>query len=352
VTSSIGEEVDKMTGAIRWGADTVMDCPPAGTSPRPRMNHPQQPGPDRNVPIIRHWKKQEARRGPHLGNIPRHVIEQAEQGVGLLTIHAGVRLPFIPLTANRMTGIVVARRLDHGEVVPVAPRGELLYTRFEEICEICGVRRLLLARRRACGRAPSMTQMTKPSSLIAYLSELTKTAWKHDCQVMIEGRATCRYQLIKENMELQLKYWRRGAVLHPRPLATDIAPGYDHITSAIGAALIAGRHGDALFLRDAQDTSGCRTRKDVKDGIMAYRSPRTPRPRQGPSGAQARDKRALTRRARVSAGPTSSTRPRSGHRQGDHDETLPQEGAKVPHFCSMCGALLLDEDHARTCATT
>src|SRR5437764_3839356 len=249
VTSSIGEEVDKMTWAIRWGADTVMDLSTGRHIHETRewiiRNSPVPIG---TVPIYQALEKVDGRAEELSWAIFRDtLIEQAEQGVDYFTIHAGARLPFIPLTAKRMTGIVSRGGSIMAKWCLAHHQESSLYTRFREICEIMA----------AYDGAFSLGAASPPGSIhdandeaqlaeLRTLGELTKTAWKHDCQGMSEGPGHVPMQLIKENMELQLKYCDEAPFYTLGPLATDIAPGYDHIASAIGAALI-GWFGTAML---------------------------------------------------------------------------------------------------------
>ncbi|HZD20141.1 MAG TPA: phosphomethylpyrimidine synthase ThiC, partial [Burkholderiales bacterium] len=249
VTSSIGEEVDKMTWAIRWGADTVMDLSTGKHIHETRewiiRNSPVPIG---TVPIYQALEKVDGKAEELSWEIFRDtLIEQAEQGVDYFTIHAGVRLPFIPLTANRMTGIVSRGGSIMAKWCLSHHQESFLYTHFEEICEIMAAYDVSFSL--GDGLRPGSIYDANDEAQLAELrtlGELTQVAWKHDCQVMIEGPGHVPMQLIKENMELQLKYCDEAPFYTLGPLTTDIAPGYDHITSAIGAATI-GWFGTAML---------------------------------------------------------------------------------------------------------
>ncbi|HEX9180759.1 MAG TPA: phosphomethylpyrimidine synthase ThiC, partial [Burkholderiales bacterium] len=274
VSSSIGEEVDKMTWAIRWGGDTVMDLSTGRHIHETRewiiRNSPVPIG---TVPIYQALEKVDGRAEELTWEIFRDtLIEQAEQGVDYFTIHAGVRLPFIPLTAKRMTGIVSRGGSIMAKWCLAHHRESFLYTRFAEICEIM----------KAYDVAFSLGDGLRPGSIhdandeaqlaeLRTLGELTDIAWEHDVQVMIEGPGHVPMHLIKENMDLQLKYCKEAPFYTLGPLTTDIAPGYDHITSAIGAAMI-GWYGTAMLCYvTPKEHLGLPNKKDVKDGIIAYK---------------------------------------------------------------------------------
>ena len=341
VTSSIGEEVDKMTWAIRWGADTVMDLSTGKHIHETRewiiRNSPVPIG---TVPIYQALEKVNGKAEELTWDIFRDtLIEQAEQGVDYFTIHAGVRLPFIPLTAKRMTGIVSRGGSIMAKWCLAHHEESFLYTRFAEICEIMA----------AYDVSFSLGDGLRPGSIydandeaqfaeLKTLGELTKVAWKHDCQVMIEGPGHVPMQLIKENMELQLEHCDEAPFYTLGPLTTDIAPGYDHITSAIGAAMI-GWYGTAMLCYvTPKEHLGLPNRDDVKAGVIAYKI-----------AAHAADLAKGHSRAREWDDALSKARfefrwQDQFHLSLDpdtakdfHDETLTQDGAKVAHFCSMCG---------------
>jgi phosphomethylpyrimidine synthase len=341
VTSSIGEEVDKMTWAIRWGADTVMDLSTGKHIHETRewiiRNSPVPIG---TVPIYQALEKVDGRAEELSWEIFRDtLIEQAEQGVDYFTIHAGVRLPFIPLTAKRMTGIVSRGGSIMAKWCLSHHKESFLYTHFEDICEIMA----------AYDVSFSLGDGLRPGSIydandeaqfaeLKTLGELTKVAWKHDCQVMIEGPGHVPMQLIKENMELQLKHCDEAPFYTLGPLTTDIAPGYDHITSAIGAAMI-GWYGTAMLCYvTPKEHLGLPNKKDVKDGIMAYKiAAHAADLAKGHPGAQLRDNALSKARFEFRWADQFNLGLDPDTAKEFHDETLPQDGAKVAHFCSMCG---------------
>ncbi|HET7298267.1 MAG TPA: phosphomethylpyrimidine synthase ThiC [Burkholderiales bacterium] len=341
VTSSIGEEVDKMTWAIRWGADTVMDLSTGKHIHETRewiiRNSPVPIG---TVPIYQALEKVNGKAEELTWEIFRDtLIEQAEQGVDYFTIHAGVRLPFIPLTANRMTGIVSRGGSIMAKWCLAHHEESFLYTHFDEICEIMAAYDVSFSL--GDGLRPGSIHDANDEAQIAELrtlGELTKTAWKHDCQVMIEGPGHVPMQLIKENMELQLKYCDEAPFYTLGPLTTDIAPGYDHITSAIGAAMI-GWYGTAMLCYvTPKEHLGLPNKKDVKDGIMAYKiAAHAADLAKGHPGAQLRDNALSKARFEFRWQDQFNLGLDPDTAKEFHDETLPQEGAKVAHFCSMCG---------------
>jgi len=341
VTSSIGEEVDKMTWAIRWGADTVMDLSTGKHIHETRewiiRNSPVPIG---TVPIYQALEKTGGKAEDLTWEIFRDtLIEQAEQGVDYFTIHAGVRLPFIPLTASRMTGIVSRGGSIMAKWCLTHHRESFLYTRFAEICEIMAAYDVSFSL--GDGLRPGSIHDANDEAQIAELKtlgELTKIAWQQDCQVMIEGPGHVPMQLIKENMELQLKYCDEAPFYTLGPLTTDIAPGYDHITSAIGAAMI-GWYGTAMLCYvTPKEHLGLPNKKDVKDGIMAYRiAAHAADLAKGHPGAQLRDNALSKARFEFRWADQFNLGLDPDTAREFHDETLPQEGAKVAHFCSMCG---------------
>ncbi|HXZ59616.1 MAG TPA: phosphomethylpyrimidine synthase ThiC [Steroidobacteraceae bacterium] len=341
VTSSTAEEVDKMVWAIRWGADTVMDLSTG-----------------RNIHTIREWI---LRNSPvPIGTVPIYqalekvggvaedlswevfrdtLIEQAEQGVDYFTIHAGVRLAYVPLTVSRVTGIVSRGGSIMAKWCLAHHRESFLYERFEEICAIC----------RAYDVSFSLGDGLRPGSIadandaaqfaeLETLGELTRIAWARDCQVMIEGPGHVPMHKIKENMDKQLASCGEAPFYTLGPLTTDIAPGYDHITSAIGAAMI-GWYGTAMLCYvTPKEHLGLPDRNDVKTGVITYKiAAHAADLAKGHPGARARDD-ALSRarfdfrwqdQFNLSLDPDTAC--------AFHDETLPKEGHKVAHFCSMCG---------------
>jgi len=341
VSSSIGEEVDKMTWAIRWGADTVMDLSTGKHIHETRewiiRNSPVPIG---TVPIYQALEKTGGKAEELTWEIFRDtLIEQAEQGVDYFTIHAGVRLPFIPLTANRMTGIVSRGGSIMAKWCLAHHQESFLYTRFEEICEIMAAYDVSFSL--GDGLRPGSIYDANDEAQLAELKtlgQLTRIAWKHDCQVMIEGPGHVPMQLIKENMELELEYCDEAPFYTLGPLTTDIAPGYDHITSAIGAAMI-GWYGTAMLCYvTPKEHLGLPNKKDVKDGIMAYKiAAHAADLAKGHPGAQLRDNALSKARFEFRWADQFNLGLDPDTAREFHDETLPQEGAKVAHFCSMCG---------------
>ncbi len=341
VASSIDEEVEKMRWATHWGADTVMDLSTGKNIHTTRewiiRNSPVPIG---TVPIYQALEKVGGKAEELSWEVFRDtLIEQAEQGVDYFTIHAGVRLAYVPLTARRVTGIVsrggsimAAWCLAHHEE-------NFLYTHFEEICEIMA----------AYDIAFSLGDGLRPGSIadandeaqfaeLRTLGELTEIAWKHDVQTMIEGPGHVPMHKIKENMDLQLEVCHEAPFYTLGPLTTDIAPGYDHITSAIGAAMI-GWYGTAMLCYvTPKEHLGLPDRQDVKDGVITYKiAAHAADVAKGHPGAQVRDD-ALSKarfefrwqdQFNLSLDPTTAS--------SFHDETLPAEPAKTAHFCSMCG---------------
>ena len=341
VSSSMAEEVDKMVWATRWGADTVMDLSTG-----------------RNIHTIREWI---LRNSPvPIGTVPIYqalekvggiaealswevfrdtLIEQAEQGVDYFTIHAGVRLRHIPLTASRVTGIVSRGGSIMAKWCLAHHRESFLYEHFEEICDIC----------RAYDVSFSLGDGLRPGSIadandaaqfaeLETLGELTRIAWQRDCQVMIEGPGHVPMHKIKENMDKQLAHCGGAPFYTLGPLTTDIAPGYDHITSAIGAAMI-GWYGTAMLCYvTPKEHLGLPTRDDVKTGVITYKiAAHAADLAKGHPGARERDD-ALSRarfdfrwedQFNLSLDPDTAC--------AFHDETMPKDAHKVAHFCSMCG---------------
>ncbi len=341
VTSGIAEEVDKMTWAIRWGADTVMDL-----STGKHIHETREwiirnaPVPIGTVPIYQALEKVDGKAEELTWEMFRDtLIEQAEQGVDYFTIHAGVRLPFIPLTAKRMTGIVSRGGSIMAKWCLAHHAESFLYTRFAEICEIM----------RAYDVSFSLGDGLRPGSIydandeaqlaeLRTLGELTKIAWERDCQVMIEGPGHVPMQLIKENMDLELADCHEAPFYTLGPLTTDIAPGYDHITSAIGAAMI-GWYGTAMLCYvTPKEHLGLPDKDDVKDGIIAYKiAAHAADLGKGHPGAQIRDNALSKARFEFRWDDQFNLGLDPDKARQFHDETLPQEGAKLAHFCSMCG---------------
>ncbi len=341
VTSSIGEEVEKMTWAIRWGADTVMDLSTGKHIHETRewilRNSPVPIG---TVPIYQALEKVDGRAEELTWEIFRDtLIEQAEQGVDYFTIHAGVRLPFIPMTANRMTGIVSRGGSIMAKWCLAHHRESFLYERFEDICDIM----------KAYDVAFSLGDGLRPGSIydanddaqlseLKTLGELTQIAWKHDVQTMIEGPGHVPMQLIKENMDLQLEQCDEAPFYTLGPLTTDIAPGYDHITSAIGAAQI-GWYGTAMLCYvTPKEHLGLPNKKDVKDGIITYKiAAHAADLAKGHPGAQIRDNALSKARFEFRWDDQFNLGLDPDKAREFHDETLPKEAMKTAHFCSMCG---------------
>ena len=341
VTSSIGEEVEKMTWSIRWGGDTVMDL-----STGKHIHETREwiirnaPVPIGTVPIYQALEKVDGKAEELTWEIFRDtLIEQAEQGVDYFTIHAGVRLPFIPMTANRMTGIVSRGGSIMAKWCLAHHRESFLYERFEEICEIM----------KAYDVSFSLGDGLRPGSIydanddaqlaeLRTLGELTQVAWKHDVQVMIEGPGHVPMQLIKENMDLQLADCHEAPFYTLGPLTTDIAPGYDHITSAIGAAQI-GWYGTAMLCYvTPKEHLGLPNKKDVKDGIIAYKiAAHAADLAKGHPGAQIRDNALSKARFEFRWADQFNLGLDPDTAKDFHDETLPKDSMKTAHFCSMCG---------------
>ena len=341
LSSGIQEEVEKMTWATRWGADTVMDLSTGKNIHETRewivRNSPVPIG---TVPIYQALEKVNGKAEELTWEIYRDtLIEQCEQGVDYFTVHAGVRLPYIPLTAKRMTGIVSRGGSILAKWCLAHHKESFLYTRFEEICEI--LKAYDVAFSLGDGLRPGSIYDANDEAQIAELKtlgELTDIAWKHDVQVMIEGPGHVPMQLIKENMDLQLKYCREAPFYTLGPLTTDIAPGYDHITSAIGAAMI-GWFGTAMLCYvTPKEHLGLPDRDDVKDGIVAYKiAAHAADLAKGHPGAQIRDNALSKARFEFRWEDQFNLGLDPEKARQFHDETLPQEGAKLAHFCSMCG---------------
>lgn len=341
VTSSVAEEVEKMVWSIRWGADTVMDLSTG-----------------RNIHTIREWI---IRNSPvPIGTVPIYqalekvggvaeeltyeifrdtLVEQCEQGVDYFTIHAGVRLPYIPLTEHRKTGIVSRGGSILAKWCMAHHRENFLYTNFEDICEL--LRQYDVSFSLGDGLRPGSIHDANDAAQfgeLQTLGELTKVAWKHDVQVMVEGPGHVPMHLIKENMEKQLELCHEAPFYTLGPLTTDIAPGYDHITSGIGAAMI-GWFGTAMLCYvTPKEHLGLPDRNDVKTGVITYKiAAHAADLAKGHPSAYRRDDALSQARFdfrwqdqfNLSLDPETA--------KDFHDETLPAEGAKVAHFCSMCG---------------
>ena len=339
--SSIAEEVDKMTWAIRWGGDTVMDLSTGKNIHETRewiiRNSPVPIG---TVPIYQALEKVDGKAEELTWAIFRDtLIEQAEQGVDYFTIHAGVLLRYVPLTANRMTGIVSRGGSIMAKWCLAHHQESFLYTHFEEICDIM----------KAYDVAFSLGDGLRPGSIydandeaqlgeLKTLGELTDIAWRHDVQVMIEGPGHVPMQLIKENMDLQLEWCQEAPFYTLGPLTTDIAPGYDHITSGIGAAQI-GWYGTAMLCYvTPKEHLGLPDKDDVKEGIITYKlAAHAADLAKGHPGAQIRDNALSKARYEFRWDDQFNLGLDPDKAKSFHDETLPKESAKVAHFCSMCG---------------
>ncbi|MDF2648120.1 MAG: thiamine biosynthesis protein ThiC [Paenibacillus sp.] len=341
VASSIEEEVEKMTWATRWGADTIMDLSTGKNIHTTRewiiRNSPVPVG---TVPLYQALEKVNGKAEDLTWEVFRDtLIEQAEQGVSYFTIHAGVLLRYVPLTAKRVTGIVSRGGSIMAAWCLAHHQENFLYTHFEDICEIM----------KAYDVAFSLGDGLRPGSIadandeaqfaeLETLGELTKIAWKHDVQVMVEGPGHVPMHLVKENMDRQLEVCQEAPFYTLGPLTTDIAPGYDHITSAIGAAMI-GWFGTAMLCYvTPKEHLGLPNKEDVRVGVITYKiAAHAADLAKGHPGAQIRDN-ALSKarfefrwrdQFNLSLDPERAIE--------YHDETLPAEGAKTAHFCSMCG---------------
>ncbi len=341
ISSSIAEEVEKMTWSIKWGGDTVMDLSTGKNIHETRewilRNSPVPIG---TVPIYQALEK--------VGGIAEDLtwevfrdtlIEQAEQGVDYFTIHAGVLLRYVPMTAKRLTGIVSRGGSIMAKWCLSHHKENFLYTHFEDICEIM----------KAYDVSFSLGDGLRPGSIkdandeaqfaeLETLGELTKIAWKHDIQVMIEGPGHVPMHLIKENMDKQLEICHEAPFYTLGPLTTDIAPGYDHITSAIGAAMI-GWYGTAMLCYvTPKEHLGLPNKADVREGIMAYKiAAHAADLAKGHPNAQQRDDALSKARFEFRWEDQFNLGLDPERAREYHDETLPAEGAKVAHFCSMCG---------------
>jgi len=341
VTSSIGEEVEKMTWSIRWGGDTVMDLSTGKHIHETRewiiRNSPVPIG---TVPIYQALEKVNGKAEDLTWEIFRDtLIEQAEQGVDYFTIHAGVRLQYVPMTAKRLTGIVSRGGSIMAKWCLAHHEESFLYTHFEDICQIM----------KAYNVSFSLGDGLRPGSIfdandeaqlaeLKTLGELTQVAWKHDVQVMIEGPGHVPLHLIKENMDLQLEQCYEAPFYTLGPLTTDIAPGYDHITSGIGAATI-GWYGTAMLCYvTPKEHLGLPNKDDVKDGIITYKiAAHVADLAKGHPGAQIRDNALSKARFEFRWEDQFNLGLDPDKAREFHDETLPKDSAKVAHFCSMCG---------------
>jgi phosphomethylpyrimidine synthase len=341
VSSSIAEEVEKLDWAVRWGADTVMDL-----STGKRIHETREAivrassVPIGTVPIYQALEKVHGKpEDLSIDVFLETLVEQAEQGVDYFTIHAGVRLRYIPLTAQRVTGIVSRGGSILAKWCLTHHRENFLYTHFDAICDV--MRKYDVSFSLGDGLRPGSIADANDAAQFAELDtlgELTQKAWDRDCQVMIEGPGHVPMHLVKENVDRQQRICQEAPFYTLGPLVTDIAPGYDHITSAIGAAMIAW-HGTALLCYvTPKEHLGLPNKEDVKAGVIAYKiAAHAADLAKGLPGAQERDD-ALSKarfefrwedQFNLSLDPETA--------RAYHDETLPQEGAKTAHFCSMCG---------------
>jgi len=341
VTSSVEEEVEKLTWATRWGADTVMDLSTGADIHTTRewivRNSPVPIG---TVPIYQALEKVDGQAEELSWEVYRDtIVEQAEQGVDYVTVHAGVRLAYVPLTAKRVTGIVSRGGSIMAAWCLAHHRENFLYEHFEELCELLAAYDVAFSLGDGL-RPGSVADANDEAQLaeLATLGELTKVAWDHDVQVMIEGPGHVPMNKIRENMELQLELCHEAPFYTLGPLTTDVAPGYDHITSAIGAAMI-GWYGTAMLCYvTPKEHLGLPDRQDVKEGVIAYKiAAHAADVAKGHPTAQAWDD-ALSKarfefrwqdQFELSLDPETA--------RAYHDQTLPAEPAKTAHFCSMCG---------------
>jgi phosphomethylpyrimidine synthase len=341
VTSSIDDEVEKMIWATRWGADTVMDLSTGANIHETRewilRNSPVPIG---TVPIYQALEKVGGKPEELTWELFRDtLVEQAEQGVDYFTIHAGVRLGYVPLTAERLTGIVSRGGSIMAKWCLAHHQESFLYAHFHEICEIMA----------AYDVSFSLGDGLRPGSIadandraqfaeLETLGELTDVAWEHDCQVMIEGPGHVPMQLIRENMDRQLEICHEAPFYTLGPLTTDVAPGYDHLTSAIGAAMIGWLGTAMLCYVTPKEHLGLPNKDDVKQGLIAYKiAAHAADVAKGHPGAQAWDDALSKTRFefRWEDQFNLSLDPETAREY--HDETLPADGAKSAHFCSMCG---------------
>jgi len=341
VTSSVAEEVEKLTWATQWGADTVMDLSTGAAIHTTRewiiRNAPVPIG---TVPIYQALEKVDGHAEELSWDVYRDtIIEQCEQGIDYVTVHAGVLLRYVPLTANRVTGIVSRGGSIMAAWCLAHHTESFLYTNFEELCEILS----------AYDVAFSLGDGLRPGSIrdandeaqlseLRTLGELTEVAWGHDVQVMIEGPGHVPMHKIKENIDLQMELCHEAPFYTLGPLTTDVAPGYDHITSAIGAAMI-GWYGTAMLCYvTPKEHLGLPDRQDVKDGVIAYKiAAHAADLAKGHPGAQAHDDALSKARFEFRWEDQFNLALDPETARAYHDETLPADPAKTAHFCSMCG---------------
>ncbi|MCR8846489.1 phosphomethylpyrimidine synthase ThiC [Paenibacillus sp. SC116] len=341
VASSIEEEVEKMAWAIRWGADTIMDLSTGKNIHTTRewiiRNSPVPVG---TVPIYQALEKVNGKAEDLCWEVFRDtLIEQAEQGVDYFTIHAGVLLRYIPMTAKRMTGIVSRGGSIMAAWCLAHHKENFLYTHFEEICEI--MKRYDVAFSLGDGLRPGSIYDANDEAQFAELEtlgELTDIAWKHDVQVMIEGPGHVPMNKIKENVDIQLEICKEAPFYTLGPLTTDVAPGYDHITSAIGAGMI-GWFGTAMLCYvTPKEHLGLPNKNDVREGVIAYKiAAHAADLAKGHPRAQKRDDALSKARFEFRWRDQFNLSLDPERAMEYHDETLPAEGAKSAHFCSMCG---------------
>jgi len=339
--SSIQEEVEKMTWSIRWGGDTVMDLSTGKNIHETRewiiRNSPVPIG---TVPIYQALEKVDGKAEELTWEIFRDtLVEQAEQGVDYFTIHAGVLLRYVPMTASRMTGIVSRGGSIMAKWCLAHHKESFLYTHFEDMCEI--MKSYDVGFSLGDGLRPGSIYDANDEAQLAELKtlgELTDIAWKHDCQVFIEGPGHVPMHMIKENMDLQLEHCKEAPFYTLGPLTTDIAPGYDHITSGIGAAMI-GWFGTAMLCYvTPKEHLGLPDKNDVKEGIITYKlAAHAADLGKGHPGAQIRDNALSKARFEFRWDDQFNLGLDPDKAKSFHDETLPKESAKVAHFCSMCG---------------
>src|SRR5438105_1091285 len=341
VTSSVAEEVEKLTWATRWGADTVMDLSTGADIHTTRewivRNAPVPIG---TVPIYQALEKVDGRAEELSWDVYRDtIIEQCEQGVDYFTVHAGVRLAYVPLTAKRVTGIVSRGGSIMAAWCLAHHQESFLYTHFDELCEIFSAYDVAFSL--GDGLRPGSIADANDAAQLAELrtlGELTQIAWRRDVQVMIEGPGHVPLHKIKENVDLQKEWCAEAPFYTLGPLTTDVAPAYDHITSAIGAAVI-GMHGTAMLCYvTPKEHLGLPNRDHAKEGVIAYKiAAHAADLAKGHPGAQAWDDALSKARFEFRWEDQFNLSLDPERAREFHDETLPAEGAKVAHFCSMCG---------------
>jgi phosphomethylpyrimidine synthase len=341
VSSSIDEEVEKLRWSVRWGADTVMDLS-TGSRIHETREHilRNSPVPIGTVPIYQALEKVKGRiEDLGIDSFLETLVEQAEQGVSYFTIHAGVLLRYVPLTARRVTGIVSRGGSILARWCLAHHKENFLYTHFEDICEV--MKKYDVAFSLGDGLRPGSIADANDGAQFAELEtlgELTKIAWKHDVQVMIEGPGHVPMHKIKENMDKQLEICHEAPFYTLGPLVTDIAPAYDHITSAIGAAMIGWLGTAMLCYVTPKEHLGLPDREDVKAGVIAYKiAAHAADLAKGHPGAQAWDDALSKARYEFRWTDQFNLSLDPGTARSMHDETLPADGAKIAKFCSMCG---------------